>query len=1092
MKRKMIIPLFVLIFIVILGANSIKVNAAEEHIDYSMNQSYIVNLRNSLDIYSQIIPSLEIGVGEFNGKEYIIYDEDFAGAYVDDNGYLNICMVNNFESNIQYLGSNSDIIYRNYAHSYNFLQEIMNVLENIMTTTTIYSVSIDEESNNVLVELKDENDIQSIIEYLQSEDLYDPTAIIFEVEPNGEIIETSTIAYGGESIVHRYNGHNSSRGTLTINAVDNETGSLGVLTNAHVVLNGKTMYYGGHYDVDTKEYSNSENMEYIGTATKTYYRDIDAAYVPFKDQGEWEITPYGKYDDTIYDNVWLGNDRQIISGQKIIRIGQTTGITEGKIKSKNATILMYGEFIKNLITYSNPPEPGDSGGPIYLNAGEKLYLIGINFAKGKKWYNENKGYACRITKVINKLNVTPITNDCFNTTILNDGTIQLDGINFDVSGEFNIPSSLEGRSVTKIGPNAFANKDKITSIGIPDTVSEIAYSAFENCTSLATVRINNKTIVVNLGVNAFKDCTSLNAIKVPIKLRQDYCDNTDWSIYKDIIGCVEEKAFYDFNCRTTNVQESIYLEASESFIYKLKIECPIQYAIEVESYKNIGIRIYNADYSLLESGSTIKLNSNKYLGYSYPLLNEGEYYVHIFLNSDDENGSINYSIEPYTSTNDYISTDNEVDVLEHLHENKNEFIISPSKSGLFLLELIAEVDGEYVNPKGEFIIKDSSGEIIQKMNLDEYDHPAKSVNNANNVMFYANQWGGYTVYLEVDDLDYQELTLKVSEVEDFTTYELNEEDKFISNNNIAIGDSAYIYNLERIGTYDISFEYQGTQWKNMLFALFETNEQGEYNYKDSFELNAENNFFKYEECVDYSKNLLLCIFDSDVLGNLNVEISKQLSNVFTIYGVSSPSASTICLTKGYQEICYLGSDAPNPASRYDYYNWYSTNENVIVVSAYGTVTAVGVGEAKVQCVYKENPSIIATLDFKVVDDPLDNSDEVNNIYLTYGFDVRTGGTTSGTEVTGDKGSVIPVSDNPYVSIHISYTRLICLGSDSPNSSVQAFNWTVYRENDDKGMVNVSQFGTITGITSGWVTVEGTYKYNSRYKVKFKIYVENNV
>ena len=378
------------------------------------------------------------------------------------------------------------------------------------------------------------------------------------------------------------------------------------------------------------------------------------------------------------------------------------------------------------------------------------------------------------------------------------------------------------------------------------------------------------------------------------------------------------------------------------------------------------------------------------------------------------------------------------------------------------------------------------------MSLSAYNHPAESIENANNIMFYANQWGDYTVNLEVSDLEYAELTLKVNEIEDFTVYDMNEEDEYISNSNIQIGDFAYIYILERIGTYNIAFEYQGTQTDEMLFVLFETNEQGEYVYKDSYEISNSNSSIELVEVLTYSKNLLLCVFDSEGLGNLSIDISKELNNEFTIYGASDPIAQKIYLTKGFQEICYLGSDAPNSTSRYTYYNWYSTDESVIVVSAYGTVTAVGVGEAKVQCVYKDDASIVATLNFEVVDDPLDNGDDANDIYLSYGFDVRVGGTTSGTEVTSGKGTTIAVSSSPSVSIHVSHTRLICLGSDSPNSSVQSFNWSSYREGDDKGMVSVSQFGTITGITSGWVTVEGTYKYNSRYKVQFRIYIESNI
>ncbi len=673
----------------------------------------------------------------------------------------------------------------------------------------------------------------------------------------------------------------------------------------------------------------------------------------------------------------------------------------------------------------------------------------------------------------------------------------------------------ENVEVIKIGAQAARNRTNLNSIILPEGISIIEDCAFENCVNLNYISLSSSLIEIGnyvfnncsslyivslpknietVGYSVFDNCLSLTNIFVDFPEIFKYVNNPNLLPYKSLFECDEKDnlAEYNFNCRTTKLNENIALENDEKFLYKLNIDCQIQYEIEAESNKKIIINIYKSDYTLLEKGTTIQLSSGKYLSYSCPLLERGEYYIEICYSSMEDSGTINYLINPHTSTDDYISTDDEVDVLTHLHENKNEFIISPSKSGLFLLELFSKVDGKYINPNGEFIIKNSSGEIVQKMNLSEYNHQAESIVNANNIMFYANQWGGYTVYLEVADLQYDELTLKVNEVEDFTIYDMDEDDKYISNSNIQIGDFAYIYNLERIGTYNITFEYQGTQSDEMLFVLFETNEQGEYVYKESYEINNSNRLIELVEVITYSKNLLLCVFDSEGLGNLSIDISKELNNEFTIYGASDPSASLIHLTKGFQEICYLGADAPNPASRYEYYNWYSTNESVILVSAYGTVTAVGVGEAKVQCVYKADTSIVATLDFEVVDDPLDNGDEANDIYLTYGFDVRTGGTISGTEVTSGKGAAISVGYNPYVSIHVTYTRLICLGSDSPNSSVQSFNWRAYREGDDTGMVNVSQFGTITGVTSGWVTIEGTYKYNSRYKINIRIYVESNI
>lgn len=104
------------------------------------------------------------------------------------------------------------------------------------------------------------------------------------------------------------------------------------------------------------------------------------------------------------------------------------------------------------------------------------------------------------------------------------------------------------------------------------------------------------------------------------------------------------------------------------------------------------------------------------------------------------------------------------------------------------------------------------------------------------------------------------------------------------------------------------------------------------------------------------------------------------------------------------------------------------------------------------------------------------------------MDVRVSGTLTGTEVSSGMGSAIDASINPTVTMHRGYTRLICLDDDSPNSSVQAFNWSVVNVAENTGMVSVSEFGTITAERSGTVVIEGTYKYNSRFKVRIVITV----
>ncbi|MDC0067053.1 leucine-rich repeat domain-containing protein [Verrucomicrobia bacterium] len=76
-----------------------------------------------------------------------------------------------------------------------------------------------------------------------------------------------------------------------------------------------------------------------------------------------------------------------------------------------------------------------------------------------------------------------------------------------------IPRSIEGKSVTAIGKDAFINCSRLTSITIPDSVTSIGQSAFWYCTSLTSITIPNS--VTSIGAAAFGHCTSLTNITIP-------------------------------------------------------------------------------------------------------------------------------------------------------------------------------------------------------------------------------------------------------------------------------------------------------------------------------------------------------------------------------------------------------------------------------------------------------------------------------------------------------------------------------------------------------------------------------------------------
>ncbi len=67
--------------------------------------------------------------------------------------------------------------------------------------------------------------------------------------------------------------------------------------------------------------------------------------------------------------------------------------------------------------------------------------------------------------------------------------------------------------VTSIGGGAFSGCTSLTSITIPDSVTEIGYNAFSGCTSLTSITIPDS--VTSIGDSAFSGCTSLASITIP-------------------------------------------------------------------------------------------------------------------------------------------------------------------------------------------------------------------------------------------------------------------------------------------------------------------------------------------------------------------------------------------------------------------------------------------------------------------------------------------------------------------------------------------------------------------------------------------------
>ncbi len=104
----------------------------------------------------------------------------------------------------------------------------------------------------------------------------------------------------------------------------------------------------------------------------------------------------------------------------------------------------------------------------------------------------------------------------FYTEENDDGTLTVIGYK-GTSGVANIPSSIFGQRVTKVGSISYEGKDfkSATSVVIPSSVTEIKDSAFYECTSLKSVTIPDSVKV--LGDSIFSGCTLLTTVRLPNK-----------------------------------------------------------------------------------------------------------------------------------------------------------------------------------------------------------------------------------------------------------------------------------------------------------------------------------------------------------------------------------------------------------------------------------------------------------------------------------------------------------------------------------------------------------------------------------------------
>ena len=126
------------------------------------------------------------------------------------------------------------------------------------------------------------------------------------------------------------------------------------------------------------------------------------------------------------------------------------------------------------------------------------------------------GYAAFSTNInlSAKGNIYKISDKCFDTSDNGDGTVTITNYDKNCGSEVNIPSTIKGLTVTKIGDHAFENKG-IMRLLLPDTLIEIGTYSFHG-NEIETLILPNSLITVRsyaFQANNIKNLKMNNGLK---------------------------------------------------------------------------------------------------------------------------------------------------------------------------------------------------------------------------------------------------------------------------------------------------------------------------------------------------------------------------------------------------------------------------------------------------------------------------------------------------------------------------------------------------------------------------------------------------
>ena len=161
--------------------------------------------------------------------------------------------------------------------------------------------------------------------------------------------------------------------------------------------------------------------------------------------------------------------------------------------------------------------------------------------------------------------------DCLLTNELNDGTLEISKY-VGNSATYEIPGEIDGKKVVRIGDSAFIDCTELTSVTIPDGVTDIRWRAFYNCVSLKSVTIpKSVTYIDNYAFGYYYDSDSFETKKID-GFKINYVKNTYGHMYAIKNGFTDEACLLTHELYDGTLEITEYVGNSATYVIPSEID----------------------------------------------------------------------------------------------------------------------------------------------------------------------------------------------------------------------------------------------------------------------------------------------------------------------------------------------------------------------------------------------------------------------------------------------------------------------------------------------------------------------------------------